>query len=70
MGVGAVSSIINGMQGGTADPVALSRAQAELNAKMLLQMFALKTSTQMQEAAALAIIQAAMGVGQSIDKLA
>ncbi len=70
MGVGAVSAIINGMQGGTADPVALSRAQAELNAKMLLQMFALKTSTQMQEAAALAIIQAAMGVGQSIDKLA
>ena len=70
MDVGAVSSITNGMQGGTADPVALSREQAELSAKMLLQMFALKTSTQMQEAAALALIQAAMGVGQSIDTLA
>ncbi len=70
MDVGAVSSIMNAMQEGTADPVALSRAQAELSAKMLLQMFALKTSTEMQEAAALAIIQAAMGVGQGIDTLA
>ena len=70
MGGGAISSIVNGMQGGTADPVAISRAQSELNSKMLLEMFALKTSTEMQEAAALALLQAAMGVGQSLDKLA
>ncbi len=70
MGGGAISSIVNGMQGGTADPVALSRAQSELNSRLLLEMFALQTSTEMQEAAALALIQTAMGVGQSIDEFA
>ena len=68
MDAGAVSSIVNG--DGSVDPVALSRAQSELSAKMLIEMFALKASTEMQEAAALALLQAAMGVGQSIDTLA
>ena len=68
MDAGAVSSIINGMQ--SVDPVALSRAQSELSSKMLVEMFALQASTEMQEAAALALLQAAMGVGRSIDTLA
>jgi hypothetical protein len=68
MGGGAVSSIANGE--GSLDPIALSRAQSELSAKMLVEMFALQASTEMQEAAALALLQAAMGVGQSIDTLA
>ena len=70
MGGGAISAIANGMQGGTADPVTISRAQSELNSKLLLEMFALEMSTEMQEAAALALLQAAMGVGRSIGKLA
>ena len=68
MDAGAVSSIVNGQD--SVDPVSLSRAQSELSAKMLIEMFALQASTEMQEAAALALIQTAMGVGQSIDTLA
>ena len=70
MGGEAISAITNAMQGGTTDPVAISRAQSELNSKMLLEMFALEMSAEMQEAAALALLQAAMGIGQSIDKFA
>jgi hypothetical protein len=68
MAAGAVSSIVNGQD--SVDPVAVSRAQSELSAKMLVEMFALRASTEMQEAAALALLQTAMGVGESIDTLA
>ena len=70
MQAGAISSILDGLTRGadpTAGIVALSQAQAALNTRMLVEMFALKSSTEMQEAAALALIQSAMGLGQSID---
>ena len=70
MQAGAISSILDGLAQGadsTAGIVALSQAQAALNTRMLVEMFALKSSTEMQEAAALALIQSAMGLGQSID---
>jgi len=73
MEVGAVSSIHSAMQEGadpTAGVVALSQAQATLNTQMLVEMFAVKMSTEMQEAAALALIQSAMGIGRNIDTLA
>ena len=73
MQVGAIATILDELSQG-ADPaasaIALSRAQAELSARLLVQMFALKASTEMQEAAALALLQSAMGVGQNIDHLA
>ena len=71
--IGAIATILDELSQG-ADPaasaIALSRAQAELSARLLVQMFALKASTEMQEAAALALLQSAMGVGQNIDRLA
>lgn len=73
MDAGAVSSIHSAMQEGadlTAGVVALSQAQATLNTQMLVEMFAVKMSTEMQEAAALALIQSAMGIGRNIDTLA
>jgi hypothetical protein len=73
MEVGAVSSIMNNMQQGgdlTDGIAALSQAQAAMNTQLLMELFALKSATEMQEVAALALIQSAMGVGQNIDTLA
>jgi hypothetical protein len=73
MEVGAVSSILNGMQQGgdlTNGLIALSEAQAAMNTQLLVELFALKSATEIQEVAALALIQSAMGVGQNIDTLA
>jgi len=70
MQAGAISSILDGLARGadpTAGIVALSQTQAALNTRLLVEMFALQSSTEMQGAAALALIQSAMGVGQNID---
>ena len=73
MGAGAISSILSGMQQG-GDPaggvIALTEAQAAMNTQLLVELFALKAATGIQEVAALALIQSAMGVGQNIDTLA
>lgn len=73
MGAGAVASILDGMHQGadpTAGVVALSRAQAARTTELLVQMYALKAATEIQDAAALGLIQNAMGIGQNIDMLA
>lgn len=73
MEIGAVSSILNGMQEGadlTGGLTALSQAQAALSAQLLVEMFALMAATEIHEAVALALIQNAMGIGQNVDMLA
>jgi len=74
MHIGSSSSILNellagnlGLTGGVA---ALSRQQALENTQLLLQIYALKAATELQEAAALALIQSMLGVGQNVDYFA
>ena len=74
MTVGAVSSILDGMHQGsiplTDGVVAISRQQAAMNTRLLVEMYALKMSTGIQDAAVLALIQQALGVGQNVDYFA
>ena len=73
MEIGSVSSTLDALfqgaplTGGLAD---LSRQQAMQNAQLLMEMYALKMATELQEAAVLALIQSSMGIGQNVDIVA
>jgi hypothetical protein len=64
MDIGAISAM---QSGGATEP---TQQQIEASAQLLIQMYALQASTEMQGVAALALIQSAMGIGENIDHLA
>jgi hypothetical protein len=63
MEVGAYQATTNALN----DMVAASQQQAALTTQFAVDMYALKASLDVQNAAALALIQSAMGIGQNID---
>ena len=71
MEVGASVAILDALSRGnvglTDGIVALSQQQAMENTELLVQMYALKLSMDVQESAALRLIQEAMGLGRNID---
>ena len=74
MEVGFSSSVLNELLSGsvplTDGVAALSRQQALDSAQLLVQMYALKAATELQEAAVLALIQSTLGVGRNVDYFA
>lgn len=64
MDIGAISSIQSG------NIAEASQQQIEASTQLLIQMYALQASTEMQGVAALALIQSAAGIGENIDHLA
>ncbi len=52
------------------DMVTFSQRQAALTTQLFVQMYALKASLDIQDAAILALIQSALGIGQNIDYFA
>ncbi len=64
MDIGAISAMQSGRG---AEP---TQQQIDASAQLLIQMYALQASTEMQGVAALALIQSAMGIGENIDHLA
>jgi len=59
-----------GNVGAVNDMVAFSQQQAALTTQLFVQMYALEASLDIQDAAILALIQSAMGIGQNIDYFA
>ena len=59
-----------GNVGAVNDMVAFSQQQAVLTTQLFVQMYALKASLDIQDAAILALIQSALGIGQNVDYLA
>ena len=73
MQVGAASAILDGLAQGAdsaAGVVALAQAQMEMSTQLLVEMFALQAANDAQGAAALALLQSAMGVGRHVDLFA
>jgi len=74
MEVGASFSVLNELLSGSApltDGVAaLFRQQALDSTQLLVQMYALKAATELQEAAVLALIQSTLGGGRNVDYFA
>jgi hypothetical protein len=63
MEVGAYLATTNALN----DMVAVSQQQAASTTELSVEMYALKASLDVQNAAALALIQSAMGIGQNVD---
>ena len=75
MEIGASASILNGLSSGNTalidgGVVSLFRQQALESTRLLVQLYALKAATELQETAALVLIQSALGIGRNVDYVA
>ena len=74
MEIGGSSSVLNTLLAGGASltdaMVVLSRQQALDRAQLLMQVYALQAAVELQEAAALTLIQSTLGVGRHVDYFA